>query len=214
MGSLRAVRRTHKQLHELVIAEKLSSRASRPSDHRDPPRRRLTHAELHRAAFPDGVVSTPTGSWHERRVLRVPERRLSSARSPVGPRASIAIGRPPTGGLPAHPAQQRMSTVIETKPTDYKSPVRGPVHRSNSSISRSPTARRADPSLASVDEQRAAPLSRSSSMALPRRSVAGAEHPAHLDRSNSTSSASPRPMPKKRDSLVLQRVKAFNSCKK
>ncbi|KAF9055323.1 hypothetical protein BDZ89DRAFT_1125088 [Hymenopellis radicata] len=126
---------------------------------------------------------------------------------PPGPpptRSLPPVTGPPQRGLPRPPVSaehgdpaHRFSTIESALPS------RPDVHRTQSMSTRSYAyGRRELPRLPSVDET----LSRSSSTILPAHAKV---HAAELSRSNSGSMTS-RPV-RKRDSLVLQRVKAINS---
>ncbi|KAK0491069.1 hypothetical protein IW261DRAFT_62519 [Armillaria novae-zelandiae] len=183
--------KTHRQLHEEVFA-------IRPSSRSDITTVRSTSSNVHRNL--DHRVSL----------------RLRSA-AQVGPPSTP----PPNRGLPVRP---NIEGLPESDPSFLSKepllsrplPPRPNIHissgnslegtsilkRSRSNISSSPSVRREVPHLPSVGEEPTAHLNRSSSMMLPEKQM-----PDYYDNHQ----LPPRPTTRKRDSLVLQRVRALNT---
>lgn len=185
--------KTHRQLHEEVFA-------TRPSSRSDMITVRSTESNVHRN--PDHRVSL----------------RLRSA-AQVGPPSTP----PPSRGLPVRPDIEGLPAPEYNPPFLSKEPLlsrplpsRPNIHissgnslegtsilkRSRSNISSSPSVRREAPHLPSVGEEHTAHLSRSSSMMLPEEPKSDYDNHHRLP---------PRPTTRKRDSLVLQRVRALNT---
>ncbi|TFK75874.1 hypothetical protein BDN72DRAFT_785971 [Pluteus cervinus] len=198
---------THSELHAMVMAEKSSGKNSLSSVIDSPSsvtlrRQPKSHRDLHKSVFPGDMVSTPSGSVKvptHNRVRSITgalsQRRMSVSQPPL-PSSSTLRRVPPTNG-----GVSRLSAAFndpDTKTGLPKSPI--PVTQ---------RLQKESTRLSMVFPQPPKTLSRSASMVLPRpNSVAGPEK--RVDRSFSASSVTSRPVPKKRDSLVLQRVKAFN----
>ncbi|KAF9071761.1 hypothetical protein BDP27DRAFT_1321864 [Rhodocollybia butyracea] len=174
------------------------------------------HRNLHDEVFPDGVVATPSGTVivRERNPSRpeVPPRPLG-ARARTGSisgRPISTAGPPQTFGLPPRP-NFRLSTYNESSSDTNASP---------SSLLRTGTA---PAPRSSAMTSTAAPLRRtlSSASATPARTsslrnpgLAPVAEGSSLDRSASMDRRPPqsqesRPVPMKRNSVVLQRIKAF-----
>lgn len=221
-------RRTHRELHELVFSAELVSTPSGtwkleiPNLLPQPVRRSPSETfgsrrmSVSRAQARHPIPPSPSPS-PSRRLPPPPAggSRLSTAFEDMN--ALMKEHTSPIRGLPATPRSLpprrdpygEMDTLLE-EPTP--SPLRGLPPTPRSLPHRDHNS---DNNRRSVYEQRpstspSASLSRSSSMALPR-SVG--DHDSRLDRSHSASTIPGRPVPQKRDSLVSQRVRAFNSCK-
>lgn len=157
-------------------------------------KKRKTHKDLHdlvfQSAYPRNRKSDQElhQSVFPPGIVVAPVSELSTSRSAI---SRPAISRPRSGTV-ARPSGQHIPKVIIATSAIPK----------NDS---SPTLQKRGPRLSPITERSAA-LSRSSSAALPHRLVA-LEAEKTVDRSQSLSH---KP---KRDSLVLQRVKAFNSSK-
>ncbi|KAK0230732.1 hypothetical protein IW262DRAFT_426261 [Armillaria fumosa] len=185
--------KTHRQLHEEVFA-------IRPSSRSDMITVRSTESSIHRN--PDHRVSL----------------RLRSA-AQVGPPSTP----PPSRGLPVRPnieglpesnppflsKEPLLSRPLPPRPNVHISSgnsleVASILKRSRSNISSSPSMRREAPHLPSVGEEHTAHLNKSSSMVPP-------DSEKQKSDNDNYHQLPPRPTTRKRDSLVLQRVRALNT---
>lgn len=181
--------KTHRQLHEEVFAIRPSSRSDMIT------------------------VRSTDSSGHRNLDHRVSLRLRSPAQ--VGPPSTP----PPSRGLPVRPNIEELpeSPFLSKEPLLSRPPPPRPsIHissgnslegtsilkRSKSNISSSPSVRREAPRLPSVGEEHTTHLSRSNSMMLPEKLKSDYDNHHQLP---------PRPTTRKRDSLVLQRVRALNT---
>ncbi|KAF7292453.1 hypothetical protein HMN09_01229400 [Mycena chlorophos] len=195
--------KTHHQLHLAVFPE--GTAVVTPST--QPQKRMNSHLDLHMQVFPDGEVLTPSGT--PRPIVVEPiiaegvvaeavaapspsSRPISRLRSGSVIRNSLPPSPRPVGGRPASIIRPAAPSTIPASP---------PTDATPRSIARQSIVDRTPPRTSST----ASSLARSTSMVLPKSGPTPA--PTSLERSASTNG--PRPMPRKRDSLVLQRVKAF-----
>ncbi|KAF7301677.1 hypothetical protein MIND_00733200 [Mycena indigotica] len=176
------------------------------------PRRNMsrTHQELHLQVFAQGTeVVTPSGGGAQPRVME-PTKSHLDLHHEVFPLGTVVVS--PSGAAPIEPSPSprsmtrlRSGSVIRNSLPPSPRPVGGrPI--SMMRVAAAPPAAR--PATAPRPHQARkgllcdqSPLCRSSSMALPKSSPP----PPSLDRSASTNG----PAPRKRDSLVLQRVRAL-----
>ncbi|KAL0564254.1 hypothetical protein V5O48_017797, partial [Marasmius crinis-equi] len=220
-SSKRRPRLTHAQLHREVFGSAQVSLKAKVTK---------THRRLHEEVFPAGAyVNTPSGTYVRSSIPTVVE--LHKEREPrnvVNPaaRSSSIIGRPvsvasPPRGLPPRPNSYRSSMIdsespksinrSRVSPVDAPSqplpPVPQPLRRSVSSASASSRIHGLNKTnvLPPVDERVATPLARSSSLSDASRSRFQ-NRPSPL-----ADNITPPPPPRKRDSLVLQRVRAINA---
>lgn len=205
-------RLTHSELHAMVMMERVRSTGSFRSMNSInylPTKTIKSHHDLHHAVFPSGIAVTPSGTGYSgtgtSRVANdeVAHRRVSTLR----PSSRLPPPAPsPTRRLPPPPSNggSRLSSAFESIPTlEFESGIT-PVRVSPSKIS--PQSRLH----ALVEgETRHGPgslLNRPSSVVAVGSPMG---HVGGLDRSASLSTT-PRPT-RRRDSIVLQRVRAFNS---
>ncbi|KAJ7129633.1 hypothetical protein C8R44DRAFT_83469 [Mycena epipterygia] len=219
--NVRAPSKTHRALHSAVFpqgVDVLTPSGTVPSNTRVPPITRApskTHLDLHRSVFQSDVnVSTPSGtdplkdaSAATSASPRLPTRlrsgsvlRMSLPPSPrpVGGRSPTVRAPPPTSAIPevpipTEPSRRTLSTA--TKPPMNPIPAT-PVRRTLSTAARDGVADRVAHGGAS--------LTRSVSMASP---PSAAPQQSQLDRAASVNG--PRAIPQRRDSMVLQRVRAM-----
>ncbi|KAF9259546.1 hypothetical protein L218DRAFT_963585 [Marasmius fiardii PR-910] len=196
-------------------------------------KRSKTHLELHEEVFPHSTyVSTPSGTPVPTiQILGIQGESQSAVPQPTRLRSSsisrrpVNIAPPPAKGLPPHPGSHHSSvTELAASPRNpspssrvssinpqlrsFSSAVQ-PLRRSASSVTSSSRAHVSHNTsdLPSVDERSAiTPLSRSSSLSDASRLLNRTRSSATV-----TSNVSPKPSPRKRDSLVLQRVRAINA---
>ncbi|KAF8076434.1 hypothetical protein FPV67DRAFT_1713683 [Lyophyllum atratum] len=208
-------RLTHSELHAMVMMERVGSTGSfgslgSPKHLSSKPIR--SHDDLHHTVFPDGLVATPSGTLEKaypevssrttsfsdellarRRVstLRPSSTRLTP---PAAPSPSRLPRPPPSRGA-------RLSSAFESIPAldfeDDISPTRISPNR------RAPSSRFPQ----DIEPRQTSGLSRSSS--LMKSSSHVPELNAQVSRSSSFSTA-PKSAPRRRDSIVSQRVRAFN----
>ncbi|KAK7049493.1 hypothetical protein VNI00_005524 [Paramarasmius palmivorus] len=226
--------KSHAQLHEEFF------RLRRPTIQIKIKKASKTHRQLHQEVFPGfSVVHTPSGTFRKSvsfetdgtRPLDMGSNgsaRTSQPRSDtISPRSSnipSPTTRSPTRGLPPRPNAYRLSSVgpapsqpLPPPPTEAPStsaspvrPVTQPLRRSVSSASSLPRlspAKTSPTHLDPVDEVANGPLHRSTSLS-------DASRRAVLSRYSVVESApdtTSRPAPRKRESLVLQRVRAINA---
>ncbi|KAJ8086666.1 hypothetical protein PM082_005489 [Marasmius tenuissimus] len=222
--SARRQRPTHAQLHRQVFGVAQLVIKTGPSK---------THRRLHEEVFPvTTAVSTPSGTYALSPVRQgAGVRDGEEAQNVVRPasRSSSIMGRPvsvalsPSRGLPSRPNSYRLSmaeaespkSIIRSRispgdpPSQPLPPVPQPLRRSVSSVASNSTSRVHASSrgnrLPAVDEREViAPLARSSSLS-------DTSRKRFQDRSEPPTTESPVPTPRKRDSLVLQRVRAINA---
>jgi len=193
---------TRSDLHALVNKSPLNSQRNVfPSK---------SHQDLHLAVFPRGAdVLTPSGTVHHR-ILKA-DADISTPSGTVGPEDPTAPPRVSTRFRSGSLA--RMSLPPSPRPVGGRSPtVRAaptiPVPAAPTATPRRTLSTRTPPTTRHSVIDRVSPnntsLSRSVSMASPRASVPETNK---LDRTASVNG--PRANPRSRDSLVLQRVRAF-----
>ncbi|KAJ7180139.1 hypothetical protein C8R43DRAFT_389321 [Mycena crocata] len=189
--------KTHQALHMAVFPE--STTVSTPSGTVQRPNIRIpsnkTHFDLHLAVFPSGVaVSTPSGTTalKDQPATSSPAPRLSTRlRSGSVLRNSLPPSPRPIGGRSPVARTPPPSTPIPAPPTD------GPQRTASMTTRHSVAGRIAQAGGGGL-------LTRSVSMASKPASV---PEPTQLDRTASVNG--PRVNARRRDSLVLQRVRAF-----
>ncbi|TFK43498.1 hypothetical protein BDQ12DRAFT_675075 [Crucibulum laeve] len=212
-------RLTHSELHAMVMMESFGARVSFSRKLAEGGSSRKSHRELHLSVFSNGIVDTPSSrnngvdDFLEANVRRrmASERLLSGSTSsrpppPVAPSPNRRLPPPPSVG-PSLSSAFEMMTPLMSDP-GFPSTRTLPARRS--SLASRPPPSRAPPSsdmqhLPMVEER--SNIFRSSSLHQPsfKRAQQG-----------STDSSSPTIAPTrsgngKRDSLVLQRVRAYNS---
>ncbi|KAK0206596.1 hypothetical protein DFS33DRAFT_1315716 [Desarmillaria ectypa] len=199
-----------------------------PEPMRRPVRSSKTHHQLHEEAFAarpssrnNGITDRLIQSNVNRDLDHPATPRLRSA-SQVGPPSTP----PPSRGLPVRPneglpALESNPPFLSKEPLSVSRPLRSrpDIHissgnslegtsthkRSRSNISSSSSVRREAPHLPSVGKEHTVHLGRSSSMVLP------AKQKLDYDNEVFHHPLPSRPTTRKRDSLVLQRVRALNS---
>lgn len=176
-----------------------------------------SHYDLHREVFRSDVdFYTPSGSRNVHPVSEL----IGSNRVGARLRHSARLGLPsspsPNKVLPTPPTNSsRLSSAFESIPTlGFESGTLSPLRIS--SVQTSPVKRSLPSRLLSqrVSEQRSSlpagsTLTKSSSVTIPG-SAANFDHD-RLDRSHSLSTTT-KAVPRRRESIVLQRVKAYNAC--
>jgi hypothetical protein len=208
-------RLTHSELHAMVMTEKIGSTGSFGSLAHHYMQRPFTlhksHHDLHKAVFPGGIdFSNPNGTRNVYTNSEPGARPRQSYIRPPSARLGLPSSPSPNRGLPAPPtvtSGSRLSSAFESMHTLVFEDGAPPPTRI-SPIRRMPQSR---VPVQGIPEQRPSTsdgLTRSPSMALP----SPVMNPGHdrLDRSHSLSTT--RPAPRRRDSIVLQRVKAYNAC--
>ncbi|KAF8655225.1 hypothetical protein AX16_003132 [Volvariella volvacea WC 439] len=230
-------RLTHSELHAMVMMELAQSsgvfglgEGSQALGERP----RKTHRDLHNEVFLLSPRPTPTGGFLDQEEVSSPRvyRGTTNPYRPVS--ASLAPRRPPPQlPLPATPSPRRrlpsspLSSSIRLSAA-YEdmsalmiesglSPERGPAPR-RLPIGNYEITRQAAPNTESRSPITGSPtagsgatssLTRTGSLALPRNPRPAVDPERKLNRS--LSSSNPRPLPKKRESLVLQRIKELDN---
>ncbi|KAF5387668.1 hypothetical protein D9615_000440 [Tricholomella constricta] len=206
-------RLTHSELHAMVMMERIGSSGSFRSIEslRDTPSKAVkTHDDSHHAIFSSGAVTTPSGTRDTRSSELdftnksfadelLARRRVSTLRQST--RLPLPTSPSPSRRLPPPPRSHgaRLSSAFESIPTrDFE----------EESPTRVSASRRTPASRFPQDEEPRQRLTRSTSLMKPFSSVP--ELNDKLSRSNSLTSAS-KPSPRRRDSIVSQRVRAYNS---
>lgn len=215
-------RLTHSELHAMVMMETIGSTGSFRSLAEGfmqcSTKLPKSHYDLHREVFPsDADFYAPSGSInvHPASELIGSNRfdarlRRSGLRPP-----SARLGLPQKGLTTPPTSGSRLSSAFESIPTlGFESGALSPLRMS--SVKTSPVKRSllARPLSQGVAEQRSSlpagsTLMKSSSVAIPG-SAANFGHD-RLDRSHSLPTTT-KPVPRRRESIVLQRVKAYNAC--
>ncbi|GLB33844.1 hypothetical protein LshimejAT787_0107280 [Lyophyllum shimeji] len=210
-------RLTHSELHAMVMMERIGKIGSfgffESSSH--PPSRLVkSHDDLHHAVFPDGVVVTPSGTLGSRypevdlRNMSFSDELLARRSLPTSQpstRLPPSIASGPIRHLPPPPPSHdaHLSSAFGLIPRhdfDDDVPPTGVSTRKRALISRFPQ---------DVEPHQSPGLTRASS--LKNSSSLLPEVSDKLGRSNSLSATPKLPPPRKRDSLVSQRVRAYNS---
>jgi hypothetical protein len=231
----RKTARSHRSLHSEVFPDGIvSTPTGTARKMRDVIKKvvvRRSHRSLHDEVFPDAVVQTPSGTIKEVRASfrpPVPSPRGGRLRgSSISTRPLSSAGPPPTYGLPPRP---NLRTSILDSVAAH--PTAGPVHQDSRSAANAPmrsTSLRnglAPSQIMSASDlalSNPEPLKRSVSSVAPMRTSSLRQGlapvaemtPSTLDRSASMGRRSVAPPssaplgPRKRDSVVLQRIKAF-----
>lgn len=207
---------TRSDLHALVKKAGLNPQRSVPKASK-------SHRDLHMAVFPNGAdVSTPSGSVPRKTHIELHRNVFSSGEvsTPSGTDVKYTSAppvRPPSTVTPSRPTTRlrsgsvlRQSLPPSPRPVGGRSPIRAapaeptfPIPPAPTDAPRRTVSTTTRPSVADRVALKGASLTRSVSMASsPSSSI---PEPSKLDRASSVSG------PRKRDSMVLQRVRALNS---
>ncbi|KIK68130.1 hypothetical protein GYMLUDRAFT_36967 [Collybiopsis luxurians FD-317 M1] len=198
-------------------------------------RQRKSHRILHDEVFPNGIVSTPSGTVNIRRDLRIssrPEvpprpvggrvRSGSVSQRPLSSAVSPVIGLPPRPNFRLSTYQENETIPVnpsvsqESEPGSTLSDTSLPLRSTSLRVAAANTARTENPL-----RRAASTVTPSTRMSSLRDTTSGLAPVAEVERSASLVGrrsvfASPqsagdegRPSPRKRDSVVLQRIRAF-----
>ncbi|KAF9457015.1 hypothetical protein BDZ94DRAFT_290888 [Collybia nuda] len=219
-------RLTHSELYAMVMMEAVGSTGSfRPLTEGFIPRKKLlkSHQDLHHEIFSrDADLHTPSGTGviHPASefidLTNTRAHLMHSGLRPLSRRLGLPSSPSPSRGLPPPPMNSsRLSSAFESIPTlmfEGGVPPSSRVSSSRmSSVKRLPPSRL--PIQETAEQQPNFPvgptLTRSFSAAIPESAI----RLDGLDRSHSMSTITrpTRPTPRRRDSIVLQRVKAYNA---
>lgn len=202
-------RRTHAELHAISMTQICSAEQSTPlPTHKI--RVQRPHHDLHVSVFPDGAVCTPSGTPVPNPTPPpVASRSTTRARSGSILRSPTAMGPLPPVPSGPRPSPSRLSMRPQTAPIvtledALMSPPKPSSFRRSLSSATSPSGK-LSPQVSRLSPLTERPgLHRASSLALPTRNGASPDE----ERSHSASLSAGH---RKRDSLVLQRIKHFNA---